>query len=34
MGLDFNLITTFAALAMITLVGPAVVFILFYRRAL
>jgi len=32
MGLDFHLIANFAALALITLAGPAVVFILFYRR--
>ena len=32
MGIDFHLIANFAALALITLAGPAVVFILFYRR--
>jgi hypothetical protein len=32
MGLDFHLIANFAALALITLAGPAVIFILFYRR--
>lgn len=32
MGIDFNLIANFAALALITLAGPAVIFILFYRR--
>ena len=31
MGLDFHLIANFAALALITLAGPAVIFILFYR---
>lgn len=34
MGIDLNLISTFAALALIALAGPAVVFILFYRRSL
>ena len=32
MGFDFHLIDYFAALAMITIAGPAVIFILFYRR--
>ncbi len=32
MGIDFNLIANFGALALITLAGPAVIFILFYRR--
>jgi hypothetical protein len=32
MGIDINLIANFAALALITLAGPAVIFILFYRR--
>ena len=32
MGIDFSLIANFAALALIALAGPAVVFILFYRR--
>jgi hypothetical protein len=32
MGLDLHLIANFAALALITLAGPAVIFILFYRR--
>ncbi len=32
MGLDFHLIANFAALALITLAGPAVIFILFYKR--
>ena len=32
MGFDFHLIANFAALAMIALAGPAVIFILFYRR--
>ena len=32
MGIDFHLIANFAALALITLAGPAVVFILFFRR--
>ena len=32
MGLDFHLIANFAELALITLAGPAVIFILFYRR--
>ena len=32
MGFDFHLIANFAALALITLAGPAVIFILFYRR--
>jgi hypothetical protein len=32
MGIDFHLISNFAALALITLAGPAVIFILFYRR--
>ena len=32
MGIDFHLIANFAALALITLAGPAVIFILFYRR--
>ena len=32
MGIDFHLIANFAALFLITLVGPAVIFILFYRR--
>ena len=32
MGFDVHLIANFAALALITLAGPAVVFILFYRR--
>ena len=30
--IDFHLIANFAALALITLAGPAVIFILFYRR--
>lgn len=32
MGIDFSLIANFAALALIALAGPAVIFILFYRR--
>jgi len=32
MGIDFHLIANFGALTLITLAGPAVVFILFYRR--
>ena len=32
MGIDFHLISNFAALALITLAGPAVIFILFFRR--
>ena len=32
MGLDFHLIANLAALALITLAGPAVIFILFYKR--
>ena len=32
MGLDFHLIANFTALALITLAGPAVIFILFYKR--
>ena len=32
MGIDFHLIANFAALALITLAGPAVIFVLFYRR--
>ena len=32
MGIDFHLISNFAALALIGLAGPAVIFILFYRR--
>jgi hypothetical protein len=32
MGIDFHLIANFAALALITLAGPVVIFILFYRR--
>jgi hypothetical protein len=32
MGIDFHLIANFMALALITLAGPAVIFILFYRR--
>ena len=32
MGIDFHLISNFGALALITLAGPAVIFILFYRR--
>jgi len=32
MGIDFHLIANFLALALITLAGPAVIFILFYRR--
>ncbi|MGC6482433.1 MAG: photosystem II reaction center protein Ycf12/Psb30 [Synechococcus sp.] len=32
MGLDFHLIANFGALALIALAGPAVIFILFYRR--
>lgn len=32
MGLDFHLIANFAALALITLAGPAVIFVLFFRR--
>ena len=32
MGLDFHLIAPFAALFLITIAGPAVIFILFYRR--
>ena len=31
-GIDFHLIANFLALALITLAGPAVIFILFYRR--
>ena len=30
--MDFHLIANFAALALITLAGPAVIFILFFRR--
>jgi len=32
MGIDFHLIANFGALALITLAGPAVIFVLFYRR--
>ena len=32
MGIDIHLIANFAALALITLAGPAVIFILCYRR--
>lgn len=32
MGIDFHLISNFGALALITLAGPAVIFILFFRR--
>ena len=32
MGFDIHLIANFVALAMITIAGPAVIFILFYRR--
>ena len=32
MGIDINLIANFPALALITLAGPAVIFLLFYRR--
>ena len=32
MGIDIHLIANFAALALITLAGPAVIFLLFYRR--
>jgi len=32
MGFDIHLIANFGALALITLAGPAVIFILFYRR--
>ena len=32
MGIDFHLIANFAALALITLAGPAVNFVHFYRR--
>ena len=32
MGFDIHLIANFAALALITIAGPAVIFILFYRR--
>ena len=32
MGFDIHLIANFAALVMITIAGPAVIFILFYRR--
>ena len=32
MGIDFHLISNFGALALITLAGPAVIFILYYRR--
>ena len=32
MGFDFHLIANFTALALITVAGPAVIFILFYRR--
>jgi hypothetical protein len=32
LGIDFHLISNFAALALITLAGPAVVFILYFRR--
>ena len=32
MGIDFHLIANFAALFLITVAGPAVIFILFYRR--
>ncbi|CAK6691549.1 MAG: photosystem II reaction center protein Ycf12 [Prochlorococcaceae cyanobacterium] len=32
MGIDFHLIANFLALALITLAGPAVIFILFYKR--
>ena len=32
MGIDFHLIANFAALALITLAGLAVIFVLFYRR--
>jgi hypothetical protein len=32
MGIDFHLISNFTALALITLAGPAVIFILYFRR--
>ena len=32
MGIDFHLFANFMALALITIAGPAVIFILFYRR--
>jgi hypothetical protein len=32
MGIDIHLIANFAALALIPLAGPAVIFLLFYRR--
>ena len=32
MGIDFHLISNFGALALITLAGPAVIFILYFRR--
>lgn len=32
MGIDVHLIANFAALFLITIAGPAVIFILFYRR--
>ena len=32
MGIDIHLIANFAALALITLAGPAVIFVLFFRR--
>ena len=32
MGFDMHLLANVAALAMITIAGPAVIFILFYRR--
>ena len=32
MGIDIHLIANFAALALITLAGPAVIFLLFYSR--
>ena len=32
MGIDFHLIANFAALALITLAGPAVIFVLSSRR--
>jgi hypothetical protein len=32
LGIDFHLIFNFTALALITLAGPAVIFILYFRR--
>jgi hypothetical protein len=34
MGIDINMIASFVSLAVIALAGPAVIFILFYRRSL